>query len=131
MSAKNTPAGDVLMNTLRHTVIRMVSSSDRDLSSRQLAVLLTCYLNDTPQTVRGLAATLNVSKPAITRALDRLEQLEMVRRKMDPMDHRSIYLVRTNSGKAYMKQLQGQLTAAAAEAGARRSGSVADLRVAA
>ena len=42
------------------------------------------------QTVRGLAAKLNVSKPAITRALDRLAELDLVRRKTDPLYRRSV-----------------------------------------
>lgn len=43
-----------------------------DLTSRQLPVLVTAYLTPQPHTVRGLTATLNVSKLAITHALDRL-----------------------------------------------------------
>ena len=44
-------------------------------------MFLTCYLDDEAQTVRGLAAKLNVAKPAITRALDRLSEFDLVRRK--------------------------------------------------
>ena len=39
--------------------------------------------------MRGLAAKLAVSKPAITRALDRLSEFDLVRRKTDPLDRRS------------------------------------------
>ena len=59
-----------------------------DLSARQLGVFLTCYLETEAQTVRGLAAKLGVSKPAITRALDRLSEFDLVRRKTDPLDRR-------------------------------------------
>ena len=38
----------------------------------------------------GLAAELNVSKLAITRALDRLGEFDFARRKVDPLDRRSI-----------------------------------------
>ena len=52
----------------RHAVVAGVRRDAPDLSARQMAVLLTVYLTSPPHTVRGLAATLNVSKPAITRA---------------------------------------------------------------
>ena len=41
-----------------------------DLSARQMAIMLTIYLTAPPHTVRGLAAELSISKPAVTRALD-------------------------------------------------------------
>jgi DNA-binding MarR family transcriptional regulator len=58
-----------LVDGLRAAILDMVRGGDPDLSARQLAVLLTVHLTDGPHTVRGLAAELNVSKPAITRAL--------------------------------------------------------------
>ena len=60
------------MGVLRDTVVALVRRDGPDLSARQLGVFLTCYLQEGAHTVRGLAAELNVSKPAITRALDRL-----------------------------------------------------------
>jgi len=60
---------DVLVGILRDTVVALVRRDGPDLSARQLGVFLTVYLTDGPHTVRGLAAELNVSKPAITRAL--------------------------------------------------------------
>ena len=67
-----TVAAEQLIGILRDTTVAMVRRDGPDLSARQLGVFLTCYLNDGGHTVRGLAAGLNVSKPAITRALDRL-----------------------------------------------------------
>jgi DNA-binding MarR family transcriptional regulator len=46
-------------------------------------------LDDEAQTVRELAAKHNVSKPVITRALDRFSEFDLVRRKTDPLDRRS------------------------------------------
>src|SRR3954471_10057925 len=81
---------DRLTDMLRHTILSMVRRDGADLSARQLAVLLTVYLKDGPHTVRGLAIELNVSKPAITRALDRLGELDLARRVIDPLDRRSV-----------------------------------------
>jgi hypothetical protein len=66
MAVQSNP--DQLVGILRDTVVALVRRDGPDLSARQLGVFLTVYLTDGPHTVRGLAAELNVSKPAITRA---------------------------------------------------------------
>ena len=96
---------DSMINTLRDTIVSMVRRDGPDLSARQLGVYLTCYLQDGPHTVRGLAADLNVSKPALTRALDRLEDLRLVKRVRDPMDGRSVLICRTPDGKTSLREL--------------------------
>ncbi len=121
---------DHLVITLRDTIVSMVRRDGPDLSARQLGVFLTCYLQEGAHTVRGLAAELNVSKPAITRALDRLGELDLARRKVDPMDRRSILVQRTLKGAAYLRELRsimaeasgtGRKAAAAEERGGRRA----------
>ncbi|MGO8521458.1 MarR family transcriptional regulator, partial [Rhizobium ruizarguesonis] len=52
-----------------------VRHDDRDLTLRQIAILLHIYLVPPPHTVRGLAATLYVTKPVITRALDTMGEM--------------------------------------------------------
>ncbi len=99
---------------LKDTIVALVRRDGPDLSSRQLGVLLTCYLNDGPQTVRGLAAELNVSKPAITRALDRLGELDLARRKVDPADRRSVIVQRTLKGQSFLRDLRGIMSEAGA-----------------
>src|ERR1700690_1972947 len=95
-----------LISVLRDTVVGLVRRDGVDLSSRQLGVFLTCYLFDGGHTVRGLAAELNVSKPAITRALDRLGELDLARRKVDPLDRRSILVQRTLKGASFLRDLR-------------------------
>jgi DNA-binding MarR family transcriptional regulator len=97
---------DQLVGILRDTVVALVRRDGPDLSARQLGVFLTVYLNDGPHTVRGLAAELNVSKPAITRALDRLGELDLARRKVDPMDRRSVLVQRTLKGTGFLRDLK-------------------------
>jgi DNA-binding MarR family transcriptional regulator len=112
------PTPDQLIGILKHTTVTLVRREGSDLSARQLAVFLTCYLMDTGHTVRGLAADLKVSKPAITRALDRLGELDFARRKVDPADRRSILVQRTVKGAAFLRDLRAILSEAAA--GARK-----------
>ncbi|MBE7620026.1 MarR family transcriptional regulator [Gluconacetobacter entanii] len=96
---------DSMINVLRDTIVSMVRRDGPDLSARQLGVFLTCYQQEGPHTVRGLAADLKVSKPAITRALDRLEDLKLVKRVRDHMDGRSVLIRRTIEGKYYLRDL--------------------------
>jgi DNA-binding MarR family transcriptional regulator len=102
-----------LPQILRDTVVSLVRREGPDLTARQLAVLLICYLEDGPHTVRGLAARLEVAKPAITRALDRLEQFDLAHRRQDPRDRRSIVVARTPEGQGFLESLRGMLDEAA------------------
>lgn len=107
---------DQLVGILRDTVVALVRRDGPDLSARQLAVFLTCYLQEGPHTVRGLAAELNVSKPAITRALDRLGELDLARRKVDPLDRRSVLVQRTMKGAAFLRDLRAIMAEASSVA---------------
>jgi DNA-binding MarR family transcriptional regulator len=110
-SARTVPSP--LLHVLMDTLIASVSSDGPDLTARQLAVFLKVYLEPAiDHTVRGLAAVLNVSKPAITRALDRLEELDFAKRQTDPLDRRSIIAKRTSTGSAYLRTLSGYMAAA-------------------
>ncbi len=102
----NAHSADQLVGILRDTVVSLVRRDGPDLSARQLGVFLTVYLAEGPHTVRGLAAELNVSKPAITRALDRLGELDLARRKLDPMDRRSVLVQRTVKGAALLRDVR-------------------------
>lgn len=104
MPAAQSP--DSMLNILRDTVVALVRRDGPDLSARQLGVFLTCYLQEGGHTVRGLSADLHVSKPAITRALDRLGELDLARRKVDPADRRSVLVQRTVKGGALLRDLR-------------------------
>jgi DNA-binding MarR family transcriptional regulator len=118
--------GETLTRLLHGTVLGLVRQDHTDLTARQLGVLLTVYLTEGPHTVRGLAAELNVSKPAITRALDRLGEFDLTRRKVDPLDRRSVLVQRTDAGRAYLAELRRIMGEARAAAVATR-----DMRLAA
>jgi len=116
-----TTAQNRLPLILRDTMVSLVRREGPDLTARQLAVLLISYLEDGPHTVRGLAARLDVAKPAITRALDRLEQFDFAQRRQDPRDRRSIVVARTAEGQAFMDALRGLLDEASKQAATPRA----------
>jgi len=84
------------------TLTETVRSQGPDLTSRQLALLLQIYLKPHPHTVRGLAQSLNVSKPVITRAVDTLSLLGFVKRVRDEKDKRNVLIQRTVKGAVFL-----------------------------
>ncbi len=119
---------DQMVGILRDTIVALVRRDGPDLSARQLGVFLTCYLQEGAHTVRGLAADLNVSKPAITRALDRLGELDLARRKVDPMDRRSVLVQRTLKGAAFLRDLRSIMSEATSTSRKAGSGTGAEER---
>lgn len=82
-----------------------------DITVRQLLVLLS--LTEKPRTVRELSAEVMLSKPAVSRAADWLEELGFARRDKDPNDRRSVLLVLTTGGKVFLRRVEKLQSAAA------------------
>lgn len=82
----------------------IVSGDWPDLTLRQQAILMHIYLKPQPHTIRGLAAALNITKPAVTRAIDTLSALDLVRRKKDANDLRNVLLQRTVKGSVFLSE---------------------------
>ena len=99
----------------REALAACVRGDGPDLSARQMSILLTVYTLTPPHTVRGLSDSLNISKPAVSRALDRLVQLGFVRRRRDDYDRRSIDVQRTVMGAIFLSQFADQVSEAGRE----------------
>ena len=82
-----------------------IRSDTHDLTMRQMAILLTVYLDPPPHTVRGLAAHLGVSKPVVTRALDTMGAMKLVSRHRDETDRRNVLVKRTVDGALFVERL--------------------------
>ena len=93
------------------TLINYVRSGEPDLTNRQMALLMLIYLTPGPHTVRGIAATLSVSKPVVTRALNTLGSLGYLRRERDQDDRRNIFVVRTKDGTQFLENFKRYLRA--------------------
>lgn len=91
---------DRLLHQLRAGLLAMVRDDHApDLTLRQFAALMTCATGR-ERTVRGLTAHLEIPKPSVSRAIDKLEELKLVRRLRDPKDRRSVLIELTLSGRA-------------------------------
>lgn len=99
----------------RGVMVQALRDDHPDLTARQVALLLHVYLTPPPHTVRGLAVALNMSRPAVSRALDRLGRLEFVRRKRDEADKRNVLVQRTVKGSVYLREFGDMAARVAAE----------------
>ncbi len=114
--AVNTEQALRLLNELSLGLVRAAKPGEMpDFTLRQLAILLTVYLEHPPHTVRGLAAKLGVTKPVITRALDSMGRHAIVSRRRDEADRRNVIIQRTVKGALYVETL-GDLVIAKARA---------------
>ena len=82
-----------------------VRSGLPDLTNRQMAIFLTVAQLKGPHTVRGLAAALNLSKPVITRALNKLSELGYLRRQRDLTDRRNVIIAPTDKGAQFLEHI--------------------------
>lgn len=103
------------LRLLHDVTLEQVRAGEHDLSPRQMAILLTIYLQPPPHTVRGLAARLGVTKPVITRALDTMGASGLVTRRRDDTDRRNVVIQRTVEGALYLERLGDLVAARAAE----------------
>lgn len=97
----------------RRVHLAQVRDDMPDLTVRQMAILLQIYLVPPPHTVRGLAALLGVTKPVITRALDKMGDLKLVDRERDSRDLRNVVIKRTVDGALFLEKFGDQVIAGA------------------
>jgi DNA-binding MarR family transcriptional regulator len=72
-------------------------------TARQIAVLLACYSQHEPQSVRALARRLRISRHLASVAVRRLESWALLKRSVDPMDQRGIVAEQTPTGRDLLR----------------------------
>lgn len=95
------------MHRWMSALVSYVRSGQPDLTNRQMALMMVVHRSEGPHTVRGLAERLNVSKPVITRALNKLGTMDFVRRERDSSDRRNIFVQRTAKGAEFLDAFAG------------------------
>jgi DNA-binding MarR family transcriptional regulator len=98
---------------LREAIVGLVRREQADLTLRELSVFLKCYVGEGHHSPTVIARELTVGTPAITRALDGLQEFDLARRKVDPSDRRRIVVERTLKGAALLRELGGMIERAA------------------
>lgn len=90
------------MRLWKQALTNIVLQKGPDLSTRQLSVMFIVYLEQKQHTVRRLAAAIDVSKSVITRYIDTLSILGLVKRVRDEKDKRNIFITRTVKGAVFL-----------------------------
>lgn len=86
------------LNYLKALNESFILSGIANITYRQMQILLTIYLDDNVSRVREIANKLQIPKPSITRTLDKLERLDLLKRKVEHSDKRSIIIIKTANG---------------------------------
>jgi DNA-binding MarR family transcriptional regulator len=102
---------DRTVSMLQHTIIALMRHR-LDLSVPQLAIFLIYYLDDGPHSLGSLAERLEIERPTISRAIDRLCQLDLVDRKRDTTGCRTLYVKQTIKGSAFLQELHSIMSEA-------------------
>src|SRR5262249_22795108 len=64
------------IGVLHGTLLTLVRRDGRDLTARQLTAYLAVYLDEAPHTVSSLADLLQITRPGVTRIVDRLVEFD-------------------------------------------------------
>lgn len=96
-----------------------------DLSARQLRMLSLSSETTEGVTIRHASASMTrgdvrVSKPAMSRAADKLEKLGLVKRFEDPKDRRSVFVKVTSDGRKLLRDIDRDIAKAQAAVAKRR-----------
>ena len=90
------------MNDVHIAMLTVTGSAYSTLTVRQLALMLALAESE-PQSTRGMAQALAISKPAITRACNSLEQQNLINRDIDGKDARGRLLTLTTKGVEFIQ----------------------------
>lgn len=71
---------------------------------------LLCTLNDGPQGMASLCATLGLEKSSLTGLVDRAEQRDLVVRQPSPDDRRAVLVAMTKAGAKAINRFHAELT---------------------
>lgn len=98
---------DNVLLVLRDLVIALMRRDGTGLSAHQLAVFLSCYLHDGDHAIRDLAAELHTTRSTVSRSVDRLVDMGLVRREISADDPRNVLILRTQAGMALLHTMRG------------------------
>ena len=92
------------MDLLLEQTLILVHGEGRDLSLRQIAILLVYCHSEEGLTVGRLPQHLKIVKASVSRSAERPETAGLVIRKSDPRDRRSVLIMVTPAGPRYQAQ---------------------------
>lgn len=116
-SAAETDQPEMAVDLLRRVIVGLVRREGLALSTQQFGVFMACYMCPEAATLRGLVQELDLPRAVVARALDKLAELDLVRREPDPRDSRNQFLLHTEMGRKMVTDLHQMTEAAASDLG--------------
>lgn len=104
MAALPSTASIEALKAFQQVFAQAVREQNFDLSARQTAIFFAVYLTQGPHTIKSFAENLEISKPAICRAIDHLSGLGLIKRWKDPKDRRKVEVQRTVKGSVFLME---------------------------
>jgi DNA-binding MarR family transcriptional regulator len=90
---------------LRDWLLSLVRRDGRDLTARQITAFMSVYMDERIHTVSSLAELLHISRPGVTRLMDRLVQFDLLEREEDREDRRRVLVRQTARGATFFREL--------------------------
>lgn len=98
----DTPGNKEALILWHQVMTHTIQHKDIDLSSRQMALLLTVAMEEGQHTVRGLSEQLDISRPSTCRALNSLSKIGLIERVADTIDRRNVFVKPTKKGMEFL-----------------------------
>lgn len=93
------------MNNKLSSIVKKSARKRFCLTVRQLAIMTMVYMDGIEDSTGYYANDLNLSRADVCKALNRLEEIHLVKREKHLCDDRKIKVTKTDTGIQYMKNI--------------------------
>ncbi|MFC5711240.1 MarR family winged helix-turn-helix transcriptional regulator [Thalassorhabdus alkalitolerans] len=93
------------LKRIERELIRKMHIPDVSLTKRQEAIIMYIFTNENA-TMADIAANFNISKSAVSQALNKLEEQDIIVRAINKDNRREINLTPGEAGEKYKKEIQ-------------------------
>ena len=93
------------LSTIKTFLQLSIVDDNADLTNRQMAILLTIYDGKDEYSIKKLTEELHLTKPTISRAVERLLELNLVSKRTNPKDRRRVIVEKTFDGNVFIETL--------------------------
>ena len=93
------------LSTIKTFLQLSIVDDNADLTNRQMAILLTIYDGKDEYSIKKLTEELHLTKPTISRAVERLLELDLVSKRTNPKDRRRVIVEKTFDGNVFIETL--------------------------
>lgn len=96
------------MTTARQAFETVARGPYFEFTARQVSILFILTRDEGEHTIRGMAAKLKSSRPAITRAINMFESMGLAKREPNPRDKRDVWVRPQEAAFELVRQIEGE-----------------------